>query len=232
MQTTPLIRTFSDADFEPIEFNNQIHPRIKIHPMYFELGLSPYSQIFGRRAVLNGLLESLDYLPPEYGFLVWDVYRPRAVQSRLFDWMREEVRKKFPELSEQQNYEETRKFVLLPSKVGEEYCAPHLSGGAIDLTLFDISNSVELDMGTPFDDCTERAHSNYFDLKKPLTFEEENIKKNRNILRGAMEKVGFVSYQYEWWHFDMGDILWSQITGCPAAFGALFGDEEWPVDVK
>ena len=29
---------FSDSDFSPVEFHNQIHAHIKIRPMYFELG--------------------------------------------------------------------------------------------------------------------------------------------------------------------------------------------------
>ena len=103
-----LTRTFSDCDFDPIEFNDQIHSRIKIRPMYFELGFTSSPRIFGRHVVLNRLLNALNFLPPKYGFLIWDVYRPRAVQSRLFDWMREEICKKSPELSDQENYDETR----------------------------------------------------------------------------------------------------------------------------
>jgi D-alanyl-D-alanine dipeptidase len=43
-----------------------------------------------------------------------------------------------------------------------------------------------------------------------------------------MEKTGFTSYEYEWWHYDFGNIFWEKATGQPAIFGPLFGDLEWP----
>src|SRR5437868_1196479 len=164
MITDHLKQIFTEKDFEAVEFNNHIHPRIKVQPMYFEQGFSAYPRIYGRRAVLDRITESLNFLPSEYGYLVWDVYRPREVQARLFNWMREEIRKKSPALNEDQNFEEARKYMSPPSIVGEEYCPPHLSGGAIDLTLFSLSDGKALEMGTVFDDCTERAHSNYYEL--------------------------------------------------------------------
>jgi D-alanyl-D-alanine dipeptidase len=219
---------FSKNDFDVATITDQIHSRIKIRPMYFELGFSPCSSIFGRQVVVTRLIKALDFLPDELGFLVWDVYRPRAVQEKLFNWMREEIRKKFSKFSDQENYNETKKYISPPSKVGEDYCPPHLSGGAIDLTLFDLNTETELEMGTPFDDCTERAHSNYFDLQWVLSLDEAHFKNRRQLLRAAMERVGFVSYQYEWWHFDIGNMLWSQKTGNPAVFSPLFGNQEWP----
>jgi D-alanyl-D-alanine dipeptidase len=221
-------KLFTNADFDVARFSDQIHPRIKIRPMYFELGFSSSPHVFGRQAVVNRLLKALDSLSSDYGFVVWDVYRPRAVQEILFNWMREEIRKKSPQLNDQENFDEARKYMSPPSKVGDDYCPPHLSGGAIDLTLYEISNEKELEMGTPFDDCTERAHSDYFEMKTELSLDEEKIRNRRNLLRNIMEKVGFVSYQYEWWHFDIGDIFWSRKTGVPAVFGPLFGDQEWP----
>lgn len=225
---TKLINPFLKSDFEIVEINDRIHSRIKIQPMYFELGFSPYSTIYSRRAVVDRLLKALEYLPLNYGFLVWDVYRPRFVQEKLFHWMREEVRKQYPHLTEQENYHETCKYASPPSKIGDEYCPPHLSGGAIDLTLFDMTAGCALEMGTAFDDCTERAHSRYFASRSLLSLKEQIIQERRNILLSSMEKTGFVSYQYEWWHFDIGNIFWSKITGNPAVFGPLFGDQEWP----
>lgn len=221
--------SFSQSDYDVVEFNNHTDSRIRVRPMYFELGFSSEPRIFGRRAVLDRLISAVDALPREYGFLIWDIYRPRAVQSRLFNWMREEIRKKSPHLSEQAIDSEARKYMSPPSNVGEEYCPPHLSGGAIDLTLYEMTNGKEVAMGTPFDDCTERAHTDYFNLKEHLSLEEEEIKEKRHLLRAMMTQVGFTAYQYEWWHFDIGDIFWSNITHYPAVFGPLFGDEEWPI---
>lgn len=162
-----------------------------------------------------------------YGFQIWDVYCPRAVQKNLFEWMRTEIRKTQPHLSEEENYTETKKYMSPPSEIGETYCPPHLSGGAIDLTLFDVEQGKELDMGTPFDDCTEQAWSDYFSNQSNLSAEDQLIKARRELLQSVMKKVGFVSYQYEWWHFDIGNIFWARTTQREPVFGPLFGDNEW-----
>ncbi len=227
MQSKKIINVFLPAELEPIELTNQLNERIKIRPMYFELGFSSLPNIYGRRILVDNLMRALEHLPLEIGFLVWDVYRPRAVQAKLFHWMQGEIRKKLPQLNEDENYNETCKYMSPPSNVGDVYCPPHLSGGAIDLTLYDTITGNELDMGTPFDDCTDRAHSLHFDQRSDLTEDEKCIRERRNLLRSAMETSGFVSYQYEWWHFDIGNIFWSRKTGQPEAFGSLFGDEEW-----
>ncbi|MBL7479207.1 M15 family metallopeptidase [Legionella bononiensis] len=219
---------FDTHDFESVEFHNQLHPRLKVEPVYFNSGFSPQPYIYGRSIVLSSIIKVLEHLPSGYGILVWDVYRSRATQAALFDWMREEIKKKMPHLSDEENFAETRKFVALPSALGDDYCAPHLSGGAIDLTLFDVETGLPLDMGTPFDECSDRAHRDYFDLLEELTPEDKLIRDNRRILRLAMEGVGFTSYQYEWWHYDMGNFFWSLSLNQPAVFGPLFGDKEWP----
>ncbi len=226
------IKAFNENDYEAIEFHNELDPRIQVKPMYFKLNFSPVSKIFGRVAVLYRILKALDYLPQEYGFLIWDVYRPRAVQAKLFNWMREEIRKKFPALSKEEIYAEAKKYMSPPSVVGDEYCPPHLSGGAIDLSLFNMASGEPFEMGTAFDDCTERAHRDYFNLKTPLLPAEKIIKERRQILNTTMSKVGFSSYEYEWWHFDIGNLFWSRITKSPAVFGPLFGDEEWPASLN
>ena len=47
-----------------------------------------------------------------------------------------------------------------------------------------------------------------------------------------MEACGFTSYEYEWWHFDFGNVFWSCEVKRPVIFGPLFGDEEWPIRIK
>lgn len=216
------------SDFEVVDFALIKHEKIRLRPMYYELGFSNTPTIYGRKAILNRLLHALSFMPNHYGFLIWDIYRPREVQGRLFEWMRDEIKKNQPALSNDENYAEAKKYMSPPSKVGEIYCPPHLSGGAIDLTLFECSSGKEINMGTKFDDCTERAHRDYFESASCLSPNEENIRTNRNILRHAMESAGFTTYKYEWWHYDFGDSFWGNETGQNAIFGPLFGDFEWP----
>jgi D-alanyl-D-alanine dipeptidase len=54
------------------------------------------------------------------------------------------------------------------------------------------------------------------------------IRDRRRILRNAMQAMGFTTYQYEWWHYDLGDVFWEKNTGIKAIFGPLFNDLEYP----
>ncbi len=224
-----MITTLPATEFAAVEITSATHPRILLRPMYYEMGFSPSPKIYAREAVVQRLYAALQSLPHQYGLLIWDVYRPRAVQAVLFDWMRGEIRKHSPHFTDEENYQAASHFAAPPSKVGEDYCAPHLSGGAIDLTLCELATSQPCDMGTPFDDCTERAHRDYFTRQLHLSGDDKEIKQRRDLLQQAMEAAGFVSYEYEWWHFGIGDRIWARVTGQPELFGPLFGDEEWPV---
>lgn len=222
------IYKFSEADYDVFEFSDQTHPRIRLQPIYFENGLSPRPNIFARRAVVDRLMKALNFLPNQYGFHIWDVYRPRLVQAEVFAWMRQKIERQSPHLSSQTIDAETRKYASMPSKVGDQYCPPHLSGGAIDLTLYDTISGENVEMGTPFDDCSDRAHLAYFKRKNQLSPREVKIRDNRQLLCSVLEKHGFVSYEYEWWHYDIGNIFWSKKLNYPPAFGPLFGDKDWP----
>jgi len=218
------------TQYEAIHFNQFKHERILLRPMYYQLGFSTVPDIYGRRIILEKLLVALSFLPEQYGLMIWDVYRPRAVQKKLFEWMYQQIKKHYPALSNEETLSETKKYMSLPSAVGDSYCPPHLSGGAIDLTLFDLNTKLEIDMGTAFDDFTERAHRDYFENQSVLSEDEKIIQKNRKFLRYAMESAGLTSYQYEWWHYDFGNIFWQQATGKSAIFDPLFGDLEWPTE--
>ena len=216
------------SDYDAVLFSNINNSRIKLKPMYFELGFSPSPAIWARVAVLRRLVSVLQHLPANYGLLIWDVYRTRAVQGQLFEWMRIEIKKRSPLLSDTENYNETLKYMSAPSSIGDDYCPPHLSGGAIDLTFFDINSGLELDMGTAFDDCSNLANRDFFNDKQELTESEIALKNRRHLLKNAMEKAGFTSYLHEWWHFDIGTVFWAKQLGLKPIFGPLFGDDEWP----
>jgi zinc D-Ala-D-Ala dipeptidase len=82
----------------------------------------------------------------------------------------------------------------------------HSFGMAVDATLIDAAG-IELDMGTPFDDMTEKSHpakEAEFIASGELTPAQLA---NRKLLRDAMQHAGFQSISTEWWHFDFGDRL-------------------------
>ena len=118
------------------------------------------------------------------GLKMFDCYRPRPYQRRLWD--------KMPN----SNY-------VTPPWKGSQ----HTRGLAADLTIID-KEGKELDMGTPFDTFSEKAHSDSKDLPK-------QVLENRKILRGVMESVGFKGIRTEWWHFsytmkgyELSDWVW------------------------
>ncbi|HZD84764.1 MAG TPA: M15 family metallopeptidase, partial [Gemmatimonadaceae bacterium] len=69
----------------------------------------------------------------------------------------------------------------------------HNLGLAIDLTLTDLATGKELEMGTPFDTFSAAAHT---------ANASGEAGANRQKLKAAMEREGFVNYDQEWWHFS------------------------------
>ena len=71
----------------------------------------------------------------------------------------------------------------------------HNRGGAVDITLVD-ADGKELDMGTSFDFFGPEA-GHYFDNLP------DEVKENRLLLKRIMQKSGFVSFDSEWWHYNL-----------------------------
>jgi D-alanyl-D-alanine dipeptidase len=80
----------------------------------------------------------------------------------------------------------------------------HSFGMAVDITLAD-GRGNELDMGTPFDDLTERSHPAL--EARMLASGEISAAHvaNRTLLREVMNGAGWRGISREWWHFDGGD---------------------------
>ena len=71
----------------------------------------------------------------------------------------------------------------------------HNRGGAVDITIVD-ADGKELDMGTSFDFFGPEA-GHYFDNLP------DEVKENRLLLKRIMQKSGFVSFDSEWWHYNL-----------------------------
>lgn len=140
------------------------------------LGFSIYSQplCYLHRDAAEALskvqkeLESLDLF-----LKIFDGYRPLPVQQLMWDTIQDE------------------RYVSNPAKNKGR----HTRGTAVDVTLLDKKGN-ELEMPSPFDDFSERAHSHFQGSTKKALH-------NRQLLKLIMEKHGFEQYPYEWWHFDL-----------------------------
>lgn len=103
---------------------------------------------------------------------IWDAYRPYQVTRKMWQVVPD------------------ARYAADPA-VG----SGHNRGIAVDLTLINTNTGRELDMGTEFDNFTERAHHDYASLP-------ENILAHRKKLRQLMEANGFKALETEWWHYS------------------------------
>lgn len=86
-----------------------------------------------------------------------------------------------------------------PGYVGDPKVGSHHNrGAAVDVTLVDAAGN-ELAMPTDFDEFTPKAHH---DAEVPKA-----AARNRDILKRAMMKQGFVPLTTEWWHYDAPDAV-------------------------
>jgi zinc D-Ala-D-Ala dipeptidase len=148
---------------------------------------SPFDCAWLRREGAEALRRSAAHLAarrPGLSLLVLDALRPQRVQERMW---------KALEGTGLTDY-------LANPAIG----SIHSFGMAVDVTLCDAMGT-ELDMGTPFDDLTEKSHPVLEDallLKGELTRAQVD---NRQLLREAMAAGGWRGISREWWHFDADD---------------------------
>lgn len=123
------------------------------------------------------------------GLELFDCYRPQRAVNHFVRWAAA------PE-------DHTTKAAFYPREQKDQmfergYIAErsgHSRGATVDLTLYALSTGAALDMGTSFDFMDERSATEY-----PL--QSAGARENRMLLRGAMERHGFVNYAQEWWHY-------------------------------
>jgi D-alanyl-D-alanine dipeptidase len=89
----------------------------------------------------------------------------------------------------------------------------HSRGVAIDLSLND-EGGRPLDMGSGFDDMTERSHHGRSDLPAA-------VQRNRALLLGVMAGAGWAAYPYEWWHYQLAETARYPLLTDSAAGGKM-----------
>lgn len=216
----PITITASSGERPPIIENQEplvklepIKNRLFIEPSYFKQGIAnSLPDIYLREQALNRLLLALNHLPRAYSLIVYDGFRPLQVQQVLFDQIKREITKKYSSWNMQQIEEETLKYVAFPS-MDSQYPAPHLTGGAIDLTLGDAKGN-PLDLGTAFDETSAQSATVYFESHLAENTEALN---NRRLLFHSMTNAGFHNYEEEWRHYDFGNVTWARKSKLPNA---------------
>lgn len=191
-----------------------------LETFYFNQGISDTTDMKLRRIIVDKLREGKKLLPEGHNFKIFDGFRVLSTQKQLFDGLYNYYRDHNPHWDEAILHEKTEMFVAVP-RYDKNFPSPHNTGGAVDLTIVDEDGN-ELQMGTVFDEFSERglAFTDYF--AEISSDEEREFHNNRMLLKGIMEKLGFTNYEYEWWHFSHGDQMWAALSGEDCAiFGSM-----------
>lgn len=122
---------------------------------------------------------------------IFDAYRPQKAVDHFVRWAKELN----DTLMKKHFYPNVLKSELF--KQGYiAYKSGHTRGSTIDLTIINLENGKELDMGSAYDYFGKASHPFY----KNLTNTQQ---KNRMLLRAVMLKEKFIPYANEWWHFTL-----------------------------
>lgn len=148
---------------------------------------SPFDCAWLHRDAAGALERAVAWLAqrrPGCQALILDALRPQRVQEQLWDAL-----------------EGTGLRIYLADPARGSI---HSFGMALDITLLH-EDGREFDMGTGFDDMTERSQPG---KERELLASGELTQAqvdNRQLLRDAMAHAGFVGISSEWWHYDFGD---------------------------
>ena len=184
-------------------------------------GSSP--SIMCRKTVCEMVKKAEDLLPEGYKFVIFDAYRPAAVQQSLWDYFRAKKAEEFPDASPEEIDRQTLFCISFPSY---NILLPslHNTGGAVDLTIVG-PDGRELDMGCEFDEFTDRAWTAYYEDGEKGEGENDSARDNRRMLYNVMTHVGFTNFPAEWWHFDYGDEKWGLYTDNNPIYGGILDAE-------
>lgn len=144
---------------------------------------------------LENVDKELKKINKNYQLIVAYGYRALSKQKKYFN---EEIKKAEKLFSNKDElYEYVHEKIAVPEVAG------HPTGGAVDVTIYDIENQKELDFGSKIHDFSSDICYTFY---KNISDDE---KENRMLLRRLMLNEGFAPYDGEWWHFSYGDREWA-----------------------
>ena len=150
---------------------------------------------YARVTVRNMLKDAIANLETDYGVVLIESYRKYEFQMALFQ---KKVANIITDsgLPREKAEEEASLYVSNP-----DIYSPHVTGGAIDIGLIELSTMALVDVGNKFthDDTAQTHYQNLTSYQN----------RNRKLIIDLMTSVGFVNYPYEWWHWSYGDKYWA-----------------------
>ncbi|MBO7644109.1 MAG: M15 family metallopeptidase [Bacteroidales bacterium] len=147
-----------------------------------------------------------------YRLKIFDAYRPQRAVDHFVRWaadVTDTTMKSYfyPDLDKSVLFEQE----YIMAKSG------HTRGSTVDLTLFDMAEEKEVDMGGTFDWFGPESHPDFCGNPDTGEYTGDNSASpsgrsitpeqfaNRMILRAAMLRHGFRPLDSEWWHFTLSD---------------------------
>lgn len=177
-------------------------------------------ELLVRPSVLEMLINANQRLAAAgLGLWLYDGWRPTELQAHFHHvWMPERLRAKHPNRDEAWIAKETLQYWAAPT-VDKTAPSPHLTGGAVDVTLCHAATGEHLWMGCLFDDVDAIAAPDHYENPDNVrTLSDEVARGNRRILYWSMADAGFCGHPDEIWHYSYGDQMWAKLGGHPHAF--------------
>lgn len=160
-----------------------------------------------RESVRDRLWSAADTLPHGFAFSIVEGWRPPHIQERMYLAAWKRWKEIHPDYSDAALRRVVNRFT---APMNDRVPPPHSTGGAVDLVLADEAGA-ELDMTAPFRRFQARGYA--FDAAGL----SEDARRNRLIVKAALEGAGITNYPSEFWHWSYGDQGWAYRGGYPAA---------------
>ena len=132
-----------------------------------------------------------DFKKIGFSLIVFDAYIPQSAVDFFVEWSKDAN----DTINKNIYYPDINKLELFD--LGYiAYKSGHSRGSTIDVSLIDLSNNNQIDMGTIYDFFGPESSTLYPNIS-------ENQKYNRSLLNDIMSNNGFKNYSKEWWHFTL-----------------------------
>jgi len=178
------------------------------HPRMLELTRTPRV----RKRVAEMLAESAERVPEGLTLAIIEGFRPIENQRAQHEYVLKMFEEKHPEWPKAVLHRHAN---ILSAPPEDKCPPPHITGGAVDVTLVDSVTLEWQDLSSPYEMGPDGAAT----AVKGLT---ELAAKNRQILIDALTPSGITNYTGEWWHWSYGDSGWALRVGAPhALYGRL-----------
>ena len=127
----------------------------------------------------------------------YDGYRPLRAVEDFGIWCHAEVLNNNELVCKQKYYPHIDKADLIPKEYLGYPFSRHNFGFAVDLGIIDLTTHQMLDMGACFDFFDEISH-----LAATAETIGQDALDNRRVLLQVMQENNFLTFEYEFWHFD------------------------------